>query len=50
MRTLIGHATIVNEGKATKGSVVIENDHITDILKENETPRGLFDRDRKSVV
>lgn len=43
MRTLIEHATIVNEGKATKGSVVIENDHITDILKENETPRGLFD-------
>lgn len=43
MRTLIGHATIVNEGKATKGSVVIENDHIADILKENETPRGLFD-------
>ena len=43
MRTLIGHATLVTEGKATKGSVVIENDHITDILKENETPRGLFD-------
>lgn len=43
MRTLIEHATIVNEGKAFKGSVVIANDRIEDILKENVSPHGHFD-------
>ena len=43
MRTLIEHATIVNEGKAFKGAVVISNDRIEDILQENESPRGHFD-------
>lgn len=43
MRILIENATIVNEGKKTKGAVVIENDCIKDILHENETPRGFFD-------
>lgn len=43
MRILIEHASIVNEGKTAKGTVVIENDCITDILNEGETPRGQFD-------
>lgn len=43
MRTLIEHATIVNEGKAFKGSVVTANDRIEDILKENVSPHGHFD-------
>ena len=43
MRTLIEHATIVNEGKAIKGTVVINGDHIEDILQENETPRETSD-------
>lgn len=43
MKTLIEHAIIVNEGKASKGAVVIENDRIADILNENEAPRGAFD-------
>ena len=40
---MIEHATIVNEGKAFKGAVVISNDRIEDILQENESPRGHFD-------
>ena len=43
MRLLIKGATIVNEGKALKGSIVIEDDCISGILNENETPRGRFD-------
>lgn len=43
MRTLIEHATIVNEGKALKGAVVINGDRIEDILQENETPRETSD-------
>lgn len=43
MRILIENAIIVNEGRKTKGAVVIENDCIKDILQEGETPRGNFD-------
>lgn len=42
MTILIKDATIVNEGKAFKGSIVIENDCITDI-SEGIAPRGTFD-------
>lgn len=43
MRILIENAIIVNEGRKTKGAVIIENDCIKDILQEGETPRGNFD-------
>lgn len=43
MKSLIKNATIVNEGKAFNGSIVIDGDCITDILKGNDTPRGQFD-------
>ena len=44
MLSTIEHATIVNEGKAFKGTVVIEDDRIKDILKGDAAPRGQFDR------
>lgn len=43
MRTLISGGLIVNEGCQTKGSIIIENDRITEILTTTETPRGNFD-------
>ena len=43
MKSLIKNATIVNEGKAFNGSIVIDGDCIADILKGNDTPRGQFD-------
>ena len=43
MKSLIKNATIVNEGKAFKGSIVIEDGCISDILGNNEAPRGQFD-------
>ena len=43
MKSLIKNATIVNEGKAFKGSIVISGDCISDIIEGNNTPRGQFD-------
>ena len=43
MKSLIKNATIVNEGKAFKGSIVIEDGCISDILGNNDAPRGQFD-------
>lgn len=43
MKTIIQHATIVNEGSRTQGSVVMENGHITDIVCNPTTPQGHFD-------
>ena len=42
MKTLISHATIVNEGRAYNGSLVIEDERITDII-EHTAPQGQFD-------
>lgn len=45
MRTLITNATIVNEGRAALGSLVIENDLISDVLLDGDhKPEGTFDR------
>lgn len=45
MKTLIEHGRIVNEGRTFAGSVVIEDDRITNIiLEQNEQPRGTFDQ------
>ena len=43
MRTLIFGGTIVNEGRQFAGSLVIDDDRITDIIASTETPRGNFD-------
>lgn len=44
MKTLISNATIVNEGRLSYGSVVIENDIIKDILLDNNVAsEGGFD-------
>lgn len=43
MRKLICNGTIVNEGRKFKGSVIINNDRIEDILETEETPRGTYD-------
>jgi dihydroorotase len=42
LKTLISHATIVNEGQAFLGSLVIENERIADIF-EYTAPQGQFD-------
>ncbi|MGX8713786.1 MAG: dihydroorotase [bacterium] len=38
MKTLIHNATIVNEGRIFLGSVVIENDNITEVINSPERP------------
>ena len=43
MKILVNNATIVNEGKAFRGSIVIDGDCISDIFEGNNTPRGQFD-------
>lgn len=43
MRKLIQGGTIVNEGRNFIGSLVIENDCITEIIEGKQTPRGSFD-------
>ena len=40
MRTLISNPIIVNEGESFRGSVVINNGRITEILRGDELPRG----------
>lgn len=44
MRTLIKNATIVNENRTFKGSVMIDDDLITDIFGETETPQAQPDK------
>ncbi|MBO7230841.1 MAG: dihydroorotase [Bacteroidaceae bacterium] len=39
MRTLISNPTIVNDGKSFRGSIVINNGKIVEILEGNELPR-----------
>ena len=43
MRTLISNPTIVNNGEQFRGSVIIENDVIAQIIRGEETPQGNFD-------
>ena len=43
MKILVNNATIVNEGKSLRGSIVIDGDCISDIFEGNNTPRGQFD-------
>ena len=43
MRILIKDAVVVNEGKKTNASLIIEDDRIADIIENDNTPRGDFD-------
>ena len=43
MKTLIHNATIVNEGRFFVGSVIIEGDHIADIISDGSDVSGLSD-------
>lgn len=42
MSTIIYGGTIVNEGRNFLGSLVIDNDRITEIYEDSSTPRGLY--------
>ena len=42
MSTIIYGGTIVNEGRSFLGSLVIDNDRITEINEDSSTPRGLY--------
>lgn len=44
MKTLISHATIVNEGRSFQGSLIIEDDRIADIIEKPSAPQGQFDQ------
>ena len=43
MRTLIYGGTIVNEGRRYAGSIIIDDDRISNILEGEEIPRGTYD-------
>lgn len=43
MNILISDATIVNEDRTFRGSIVIENDRISEIIENKEAPRGSYD-------
>ena len=43
MRKLITGGTIVNEGRAFEGAIVIEDETIVEIIDGDVVPRGTFD-------
>ena len=43
MRTIIEHGTIVNEGKSFQGSLIIDDDHIENVIVGETTPCGSYD-------
>lgn len=43
MKTLISGAVVVNEEQQYRADVVIEDDRIADIIKDNHTPRDSYD-------
>jgi dihydroorotase len=43
MTALIFGGKIVNEGRVFDGSIIIENDRISEIKEGTETPRGIYD-------
>lgn len=43
MKTLIFGGTIVNEGRQFEGSLILDDDRISEIIESAETPRGNFD-------
>ncbi len=43
MKTLIYGGTIVNDGRAFQGSIVVENGYVAEILNDSKAPRGVYD-------
>lgn len=43
MKTIIENGIIVNEGRAFKGSLIIDGDHIEKVIAGDEAPRGSYD-------
>ncbi len=43
MKTLIYGGTIVNDGRAFQGSLVIENGYVAEIVNDSKAPRGVYD-------
>ena len=44
MKTIIEGGTIVNDGRSFKGSIIIDDDRITDITEDTKSPRGNYDK------
>ena len=44
MRTKIQGGTIVNEGRSFRGSLIINDDRIEEIIENEQTPRGDYDK------
>lgn len=44
MKIIISGGTIVNEGTTQRGDIIIENDRIKDIITNDGTPRGDYDK------
>lgn len=45
MRTLVFGGSVVNEGRTFKGSVVIEDDRIAEVMEGSGKPRGVYDKE-----
>ena len=43
MKTLIYGGTIVNDGRAFQGSLVVENGYVAEIFNDSKAPRGVYD-------
>ena len=43
MKTLIYGGTIVNDGRAFQGSLVVENGYVAEIVNDSKAPRGVYD-------
>lgn len=43
MRTIIENGTVVNEGKAFKGKIIIDGDRIEQVIAGDDAPRGNYD-------
>ncbi len=44
MKTLIYGGTIVNDGHAFQGSLVVENGYVAEIVNDSKAPRGVYDK------
>ena len=44
MKTIIEGGTIVNDGCSFKGSIIIDDDRITEITEDTKSPRGNYDK------
>ncbi len=42
METIIQGGTIINEGRAFRGDIVLEDDHIAALYEAEKAPRGIY--------